>query len=358
MVTTMANNNLVLEGLVKSFDNHTAINDVSLIIPKGKFTVLLGPSGCGKSTLLRMIAGLETPTSGNISVGDEKIDLLPASSRNISMVFQSYALFPHMSVADNILFGLQVRKTPQSEQAARLQKVASLMGLSELLERKPSQLSGGQQQRVALARAVISERPICLMDEPLSNLDAKLRHEMRVEIRRLQEQLGLTMVYVTHDQVEAITMADQIVLLNKGKIEQIGSPREIYGEPASVFTAKFIGSPPMNLISSDEMNSHLIDQSTTKYPSSTFCGIRPEDIKVSNSAGIVKADICEIEYLGADQLIKFQIGASTLEARVAASTPIDLNNEIHISWKPNAIHLFNKQSGIRVGAQTQSVKTT
>lgn len=345
----MANNkNLVLEGLVKSFDNHTAINDVSLIIPKGKFTVLLGPSGCGKSTLLRMIAGLEQPTAGSICVGEEKIDQLPASSRNISMVFQSYALFPHMRVADNILFGLQVRKTPQNEQATRLQKVANLMGLSELLERKPSQLSGGQQQRVALARAVISERPICLMDEPLSNLDAKLRHEMRVEIRRLQEQLGLTMVYVTHDQVEAITMADQIVLLNKGKIEQVGTPREIYGQPASVFTAKFIGSPPMNLISSDDVNSNLLDENQSRYPDNTICGIRPENLQVSKGSGIVKAEIRDIEYLGADQLVKFQIGASTLEARIPASSDIHLTGEVHLSWKPQAIHLFNKQSGIRV----------
>ena len=350
----MADNDLILEGLVKSFDDHTAINDVSLIIPKGKFTVLLGPSGCGKSTLLRMIAGLEMPTAGSIRVGEKQIDQLSASSRNISMVFQSYALFPHMSVADNILFGLQVRKTPKEDQAARLDNVAKLMGLSELLTRKPSQLSGGQQQRVALARAVISERPICLMDEPLSNLDAKLRHEMRVEIRRLQQQLGLTMVYVTHDQVEAITMADQIVLLNKGQIEQVGTPREIYSQPASVFTAKFIGSPPMNLVSSDDINSNLNDQSITKYPNSTFCGIRPEDIEVSNASGIVKADISEVEYLGADQLIKFQIGASTLEARVAASTPIELNGEIHLSWKSNAIHLFDKKSGIRVGAQMQA----
>lgn len=346
------NSNLILDGLTKSFDDHMAIDGVSLVVPKGKFTVLLGPSGCGKSTLLRMIAGLELPSSGYIYVGEKQIDQLPASSRNISMVFQSYALFPHMSVADNILFGLQVRKTPKDDQTKRLHRVANLMGLSELLARKPSQLSGGQQQRVALARAVISERPICLMDEPLSNLDAKLRHEMRVEIRRLQQQLKLTMVYVTHDQVEAITMADQIVLLNKGKIEQVGTPREIYGQPASMFTATFIGSPPMNLMSSDDINANLTGNNQYKFPSSAVCGVRPEDIEINNSSGIVKADISDIEYLGSDQLVKFHIGNSILEARVPASADINLDGGIHVSWKPNAIHLFDKKTGIRVDGNT------
>lgn len=340
--------NLILSNLVKSFDDHLAINGLSLVIPKGKFTVLLGPSGCGKSTLLRMIAGFEPPCSGSIQVGTKQIDQLPSSARNISMVFQSYALFPHMSVADNILFGLQIRKTPKNDQMKRLEKVAGLMGLSNLLSRKPSQLSGGQQQRVALARAVISERPICLMDEPLSNLDAKLRHEMRLEIRRLQQSLGLTMVYVTHDQVEAITMADQIVLLNNGKIEQVGTPREIYCRPASVFTAKFIGAPAMNLMSSDDINTSLADKTPNRFLSSAICGIRPEDLEIKKIAGIVKAKVSDIEYLGADQLVKFKIGNSDVEARIAANIDIQLGGEIQITWQPNRIHFFNEDSGIRI----------
>lgn len=346
----MTSDILRLANLVKSFEDQTAIDDISLDIPKGQLTVLLGPSGCGKSTLLRMIAGLEAPTSGDIFVGSEKIDHLPASNRNVSMVFQSYALFPHMTVSDNILFGLQVRKTPKDDQFQRLKRVADLMGLSELLGRKPSQLSGGQQQRVALARAVISERPICLMDEPLSNLDAKLRHEMRVEIRRLQQKLGLTMVYVTHDQVEAITMADQIVLLNKGKIEQVGTPREIYSEPASVFTAKFIGSPPMNLVSSDDLNAHLAMEDIAKFPDNVICGIRPEDITVAGEKGIIKTNVSEIEYLGADQLVKFKIGSSELEARLPASVKIGKSDQLNVSWPSDALHIFDRVNGHRRGS--------
>ncbi|MEP3198736.1 MAG: ABC transporter ATP-binding protein [Lentilitoribacter sp.] len=355
----MKTDSLRLNNLVKSFDDHAAIDQISLDIPKSQLTVLLGPSGCGKSTLLRMIAGLEVPTSGDIFVGADKIDHLPASARNISMVFQSYALFPHMTVADNILFGLQVRKTPKENQLERLEHVAKMMGLSELLNRKPSQLSGGQQQRVALARAIISERPICLMDEPLSNLDAKLRHEMRVEIRRLQQKLGLTMVYVTHDQVEAITIADQIVLLNKGKIEQVGSPREIYGRPATMFTAKFIGSPPMNLVSSDDLNKHLLNGDSKSFPKDTVLGIRPEDMEITKGSGIVKASVTEIEYLGADQLVKFRIGSSDLEARIPANSKLETDSELSISWQAHALHIFDRASGHRwTNSAANNISTT
>src|SRR5499427_8450996 len=210
--------------------------------------VLLGPSGCGKSTTLRLIAGLEDVSAGVIRIGGEDVTHRPPAARHLSMVFQSYALFPHLSVAENIVFGLRVRRVPAAERLARLARVAGLLGLESLLGRKPSQLSGGQQQRVALGRAIIAETPVCLMDEPLSNLDAQLRLDMRREIRALQRTLGITMVYVTHDQIEAMSMADRVILMRAGRIEQDASPAELYEYPANTFVARFIGTPPMNLL--------------------------------------------------------------------------------------------------------------
>jgi sn-glycerol 3-phosphate transport system ATP-binding protein len=252
--------------------------------------VLLGPSGCGKSTTLRLIAGLDTPTSGTIRIGGRDVTRLPPAARGLSMVFQSYALFPHLTVAENIVFGLRVRKVPDRQ--AKLARVAELLGLEKLLERKPSQLSGGQQQRVALGRAIIAETHVCLMDEPLSNLDAQLRGEMRREIRALQQRLGITMVYVTHDQTEAMTMADRVVLLRNGRIEQVGTPEELYAKPATEFTARFIGAPPMNVM---KMNGHLV-------------GVRPEDMQLqvggrrSEVRGL-EGKVDSVEYLGADSLV-------------------------------------------------------
>ena len=329
--------------ITKSFGGVKAIDEVSLEVPEGSFTVLLGPSGCGKSTLLRLISGLETPTSGTIHINGQRVDNQPVSARNLSMVFQSYALFPHLSVADNILFGLQVRKVAKSEQAERLSKVATMMGLSELLDRKPSQLSGGQQQRVALARAVIGERKVCLMDEPLSNLDAKLRAEMRQEIRSLQQNLGLTMVYVTHDQVEAITMADQVVLLNGGRIDQIAPPAEMYEKPATLFAARFIGTPAMNLIDADTINQN----SALDLPKGTVFGVRPEDVRLDTN-GPLSAKISAVEYLGADRLINCQIGDEHLIARVPASDELPGDGNITLTWKPNAAHLFDAVTGKRL----------
>ncbi len=225
-----------------------AVDGLSFAFDAGTLNVLLGPSGCGKSTTLRLIAGLEEADGGRILIDGRDVTNLPPSQRNIAMVFQSYALFPHLSVAENIVFGLKVRKVAATEVSRRLARTADLLGLSTLLDRKPSQLSGGQQQRVALGRAIIAEAPVCLMDEPLSNLDAQLRQDMRAEIRHLQRQLGITMVYVTHDQVEAMSMADRVVLLNRGRIEQNGTPAELYERPANTFVARFIGTPPMNLL--------------------------------------------------------------------------------------------------------------
>src|SRR5690348_8980657 len=225
-----------------------AVDDVSFAFDAGTLNVLLGPSGCGKSTTLRLVAGLEACDGGRVLIDHRDVTRLPPAARSIAMVFQSYALFPHLTVAENVSFGLRVRRTPAAERAERLARVADLLGLTPLLERKPSQLSGGQQQRVALGRAIIAQAPVCLMDEPLSNLDAQLRAEMRLEIRALQRKLGITMVYVTHDQVEAMSMADRVVLLRAGRIEQNGTPVSLYERPANTFVARFIRTPPMSLL--------------------------------------------------------------------------------------------------------------
>src|SRR4051795_7920318 len=255
-----------LDHIVKGWGAARAVAGVSLTAEEGSLLVLLGPSGCGKSTTLRLIAGLEQPDSGRVLIGGADVTHLTPAERKIAMVFQSYALFPHLSVAENIVFGLRLRRVSRAERDIRLKRVAELVGLSQLLDRKPSQLSGGQRQRVALGRSIIAEARVCLRDEPLSNLDAKLRHEMRTEIRALQQRLGMTMVYVTHDQTEAMTMADRVVLMRDGRIEQNGSPEELYARPATAFTASFIGAPAMNLFPADA--------------SGTVVGVRPEDMRI------------------------------------------------------------------------------
>src|SRR6478672_7174143 len=239
---------MTLDHVSKNWGAMRAVADVSLTAEAGSLLVLLGPSGCGKSTTLRLIAGLEQLDGGTITIGGADVTHLTPAERQISMVFQSYALFPHLSVGENIVFGLRVRRVSRAERDERLRRVADIVGLGQLLDRKPSQLSGGQRQRVALGRAIIAEAKVCLMDEPLSNLDAKLRHEMRTEIRALQQRLGMTMVYVTHDQTEAMSMADQVILLRAGKIEHAGTPVDLYTRPATLFTARFIGGSPMNLL--------------------------------------------------------------------------------------------------------------
>jgi len=322
---------LRLNGVRKAFDTALALDDVTIDIPAGEFTVLLGPSGCGKSTLLRLIAGLDKPTAGQILLGGKDITRKPPAERDLSMVFQSYALFPHLSVAENIIFGLKVRRVEKADRTKRLNRVAEMMGLDGLLERRPNQLSGGQQQRVALARAVISERPVCLMDEPLSNLDAKLRAEMRAEIRDLQQRLGLTMVYVTHDQVEAMTMADHIVVMNQGRVEQVATPRALYAAPATTFCARFIGTPPMNLIAADDLPGFA------HMPKGSLVGVRPEDM-VTDANG-VEARVESVEYLGADQLIAARIGDARIIVRQPARTGAP-DATVRLSWPAEATHLF------------------
>jgi sn-glycerol 3-phosphate transport system ATP-binding protein len=316
---------IVARGLAKHWTTAEgsvrAVDDVSFAFDPGTLNVLLGPSGCGKSTTLRLLAGLEAADAGRVEIDGRDVTGLTPSARNISMVFQSYALFPHLDVAENIVFGLRVRKVAAAERDARLAKVAQLLGLAPYLARKPSQLSGGQQQRVALGRAIIAETPVCLMDEPLSNLDAQLRAEMRQEIRALQTRLRITMVYVTHDQVEAMSMADRVVLLDKGRIEQDGTPAELYEAPANVFVARFIGTPPMNLLPLVAGRGGAVVAGTdgpVMMPAACaggMLGVRPEHIAIAFEDGL-RAGVANVEYLGADSLVTCIVGDAQLQARV------------------------------------------
>ena len=340
-----------LIGVTKSWQQTVAIDDVSFIAPEGQFVVLLGPSGCGKSTTLRTIAGLEPVTRGTIRIGGAEVTDLPPSKRRISMVFQSYALFPHLNVAENIVFGLKVRKVGAAERETRLQKVAELVGLSKLLDRKPAQLSGGQRQRVALARAIIAENPICLMDEPLSNLDAKLRHEMRVEIRALQSRLGMTVVYVTHDQTEAMSMADKVILMRDGRIEQEGTPDELYKRPETIFSAQFIGTPPMNVLALKDGANGGVLEGAEQHPvhngrgAGFMLGVRPEDVSISDNG--VPAKLVSADYLGADSIVTARIGPQELVVRVAGHVRVRDGDDVKLSWAGDAAHLFDAASGRR-----------
>jgi sn-glycerol 3-phosphate transport system ATP-binding protein len=323
-----------------------AVDDVSFAFDAGTLNVLLGPSGCGKSTTLRLIAGLEPADAGRILIGNRDVTGEPPARRSIAMVFQSYALFPHLTVGENILFGLRVRKIPAAERAERLSRVASLLGLSALLHRKPSQLSGGQQQRVALGRAIIAQAPVCLMDEPLSNLDAQLRAEMRLEIRALQRKLGITMVYVTHDQVEAMSMADRVVLMRSGRIEQDGAPVELYERPRNTFVARFIGTPPMNLLRLEAGRGGAVIAGTDapavldgRFAPGTL-GVRPEHIQLAFESG-VRAAVHNIEYLGGDSLVSCAIGGQPLAVRVPGSVGLAPGDAVWLRWAPGAAHYFD-----------------
>ena len=313
-----------LESVTKRWGPTTGVDNVSFNVNSGSFAILLGPSGCGKSTTLRMIAGLEEVTEGRLRIGGNDVTDAPPSERALSMVFQSYALFPHLNVAENIVFGLKVRKVPAGERVKRLERVAEIVGLQEVLERKPGQLSGGQRQRVALARAIIAENDICLMDEPLSNLDAKLRHDMRVEIRALQQRLNMTVIYVTHDQAEAMSMGDKVILMREGRIEQEGTPEELYERPMTTFAASFIGTPPMRLldlvsgsggmVAKGENSTNILEM--TDRPMKV--GIRPEHITISDSIGL-PAELVSADYLGSETMIDARIGGQPVLVRLAWS---------------------------------------
>jgi len=338
-----------LNGVVKGWGSEPAVDRISFEAEPGSLVVLLGPSGCGKSTTLRLIAGLETPDAGTIEIGGNDVTHAPPARRSVSMVFQSYALFPHLSVAENIVFGLKVRRVPRDERDERLARAAAMLGLEKLLDRKPSQLSGGQQQRVALGRAIVAQTPVCLMDEPLSNLDAQLRSEMRREIRALQRRLGITMLYVTHDQIEAMTMADRVILMRAGRIEQNGPPAALYERPETVFTARFIGAPPMNVISAALLSSNRELAATApalRDLSSMAVGIRPESVRIAAEG--LPATVIAAEYLGADTQVETRIGEETLMVRVAGRLAAQTGETVHLAWAPQDAHWFDLSSQCRV----------
>ena len=328
-----------LDALSKRWQSCAAVDGISLHCPQGELVALLGPSGCGKSTTLRLIAGLEMADGGHIRIGGREVTHLPPAARGVAMVFQSYALFPHLNVADNITFGLKVRGVDAAERQRRLARSAELLGLGALLARKPAELSGGQRQRVALGRAIVAEAPVCLMDEPLSNLDAQLRQQMRSEIRALQQRLGMTMIYVTHDQTEAMTMADRVVLMRGGRIEQQGRPDELYERPASAFVAGFIGAPPMN----------LLPLAVLGHPGGADerLGIRPEHLHVGASGDGLEAEVVALEYLGAESMLILQHAGHRFVARINGRARQRAGDRISVRWLPEHEHRF-AGDGVRV----------
>lgn len=339
-----------LQNATKKWGEAVGVDNVSLSIAKGSFVVLLGPSGCGKSTTLRLIAGLESPDQGRVFIDGRDVTAEPPSKRGISMVFQSYALFPHLSVAENIVFGLKVRGVGRAERDERLETALQRTGLKGYETRKPAQLSGGQRQRVALARAIIADHPVCLMDEPLSNLDAKLRHSVRQEIRSLQRQLDMTVIYVTHDQTEAMAMADVVVLMKDGRIEQSGSPEALYEDPATAFSASFIGTPPMTLLPAAAAPAALVPETAPGVARENFTlGIRPESIRiVAGGASALRGNVKNTEFMGAETFVYVDSAAGPLIARIPGRVSRQPGEEVSLEWNRQEAVLFEKASGVRV----------
>ena len=346
--------NIKFTGVHKSFGSNKIITDFNLLGKEDEFLVLVGPSGCGKSTLLRMIAGLEKIDEGEIFINDQKINELHPSKRQTAMVFQSYALYPHMNVYENMSFGLKIEKRPKEEINTKVMQAAKILKIEELLERKPKQLSGGQRQRVAIGRAITRNPKIFLFDEPLSNLDAALRAEMRVEISKLHNQIKTNMIYVTHDQVEAMTLAQRIVVFSEGQIEQIGPPLELYENPANLFVATFIGSPMMNILSgkgSVEGQFQLEDGSvlkthrnlTGKVEGTVQVGIRPEHIELDEE-GPVRGRVAVVERLGADSFVHVDLEAgTTVLVRQAGNARLEEETSVSMRFLPEHLHLFNAE---------------
>ena len=344
-----------LENLVKAYDDLKVLHNLNGEINDGELIVVVGPSGCGKSTLLRMVAGLETITSGYVYIGGNMVNELEPADRDIAMVFQNYALYPHMSVRQNMAYGLKIRKIDKDEINRRVNEAADILGISEFLERKPRQLSGGQRQRVAMGRAIVRDPQVFLFDEPLSNLDAKLRVQMRLEIRKLQQRLNVTSIYVTHDQVEAMTLGDRLMVLNDGAVEQFGTPIELYDKPQTLFVAGFIGSPSMNFIQAQYQNTslHLCSGTEISYPEIdaefVTVGIRPEHFEL-NKKGNLHIVVQMIEQLGANSLIHGVLENTDVE--IVASLPghiiAEAGSKMSFAVKDQNIHVFNSESGKRV----------
>ena len=334
--------NVKLTDIYKKYGTTEVVHGVNLSIHSGEFVVFVGPSGCGKSTLLRMVAGLEEITSGTIEIGDEIVNDIVPAERGVAMVFQSYALYPHMTVFENMAFGLKMAKVKKPEIEKRVNEAAEVLQISSYLDRLPKQLSGGQRQRVAIGRAIVRNPKVFLFDEPLSNLDAALRVQTRIEIAKLHSQLSATMIYVTHDQVEAMTLADKIVVLNKGIIEQVGSPIELYNSPKNKFVAEFIGSPKMNIIELE--GNDKVSINNLQMPTHTSkIGVRPEHILLADtSSSMLSGTIRHIENLG-EHLLCYINTVSTHEitAKIDVKSKVDLNQEVYLKWNPEISHYFN-----------------
>ncbi len=361
---------LVLNGVGKKYGPLEVVKNVTLEVEDGAFVVLVGPSGCGKSTILRMIAGLEAISEGTLKIGDTVVNELPPRDRDVAMVFQNYALYPHMTVRDNISFGLKLRKMPKAEIRKRVDEAARTLGLEELLDRRPKQLSGGQRQRVAMGRAIVRQPAVFLFDEPLSNLDAKLRGQMRAEIAQLQRRLGTTTVYVTHDQVEAMTLATHIVVLSKGEVQQVGAPMELYRYPANTFVAAFIGSPSMNLFSvtlrddREVLEGKGVRCSVPEHLAadlgesarSLVLGVRPEHLyEASTDAETVMTGTVDVlEPLGSEINVLGRVEGQNFTATLDPNTEVKVGQTVRLALHHEHLHLFDAASGASIRGSTQS----
>ena len=340
-----------VKNLSRNYGDIDAVKDVSFTVPEKSFTVLLGPSGCGKSTILKMLSGLEQVSHGTINIGGSDVTEIEASKRGVSMVFQSYALFPHLNVKENIQFGLKVRKVPAEEREKKVKDAANVVGLTDLLDRKPANLSGGQRQRVALARSIVSEQSVCLMDEPLSNLDAKLRVSTRAQIKNLQHSLKVTTIYVTHDQVEAMTLADRVVVMNAGIVQQVGTPQEIYNKPANSFVASFIGAPAMNLLKGSIKDGVFtcegvkIDGLSKKHKGNVTLGFRAEDAVIVKSKGAISAPAFSMELLGDMTMVSIKSGGELVSIKSDKNYHVDIGSKVMANISANLCLLFDSETG-------------
>ncbi len=360
---------VAFEQVFNRFGAVTAVDDLCLDVPDGEMLVLLGPSGCGKTTSLRMLAGLESISDGSIRIGDTVVNGLPPRARDIAMVFQSYALYAHLTVYENLAYPLRVRKLPKAEIDQRVRDVAAVVQIGELLERKPKALSGGQRQRVALGRAIIRRPAVFLMDEPLSNLDAKLRLHTRGELKRFQRELATTTIYVTHDQAEAMTLADRLAIMDRGVLQQVGRPKEVYAKPASVFVAGFLGSPPMNLPVvrvTSVSGAPGLEIAGTTIPASgslrsrlgtlppdqreVILGVRPEEVALSRETGPgrVPGEVFVVEDLGNERLVTLDLGGQFVVARMPSDYPAEMGNHLWFGFDPERAHLFDPVSQRRL----------
>jgi len=344
-----------IENCRKSYGSLEVLHGINLDIEEGEFLILVGPSGCGKSTLLRIIAGLEDSTRGSVRIGSEVVNDLPPKDRDIAMVFQSYALYPHMQVAENMSFSLRLRGRSKSEVSERVKKAANILGLSQLLDRLPRHLSGGQRQRVAMGRSIVRDPSVFLFDEPLSNLDAKLRVQMRVEIKTLHQRLKTTTIYVTHDQMEAMTLADRIVVMNGGNVEQIGKPLEVYDRPDNAFVAGFIGSPAMNLFAGEvteegfltgDLRLPVAEPPLGWKGKKAIYGIRPEHLRIAEKG--IPAMVKMIEPMGSETQIHLDLGSLEATCLLRDRLPVDVGTMISVAPKMDSIHLFDQDTGKRI----------